>query len=274
MELDDNDPEYLQLREQLKNTQDNNWLISYSDIITILLAFFMIFYAIEKNIDKNPQIAEQAMLKLQEKFFVLEKTKERRKGGKEALGKKKGDGLGEVKRVSPRELEYKTKELEAAFGHSVFTSFKKINKKKDATIFNHNYYINIVFNRGEFFKKGSYILNWDGRKQIDEVVKRIKPFMQELKINIIGHTDKTPVHTKNKSWWKSNMELSVLRSLDVYKYLLKKGLPREQLFVSGMGDLDSSMLNEGNEKVTIDGRVVNEKTLSKFRRITLRIEPK
>lgn len=51
-------------------------------------------------------------------------------------------------------------------------------------------------------------------------------------VDVVGHTDSDPI---KKSPWKDNWELSAQRALSVLRYLVKKGIPGDQIQASGRG---------------------------------------
>ncbi|MHC4575375.1 MAG: OmpA/MotB family protein [Planctomycetota bacterium] len=52
------------------------------------------------------------------------------------------------------------------------------------------------------------------------------------KVDVVGHTDSDPI---KKSPWKDNWELSAERALSVVRYLVKRGIPNEDIRAVGCG---------------------------------------
>lgn len=77
------------------------------------------------------------------------------------------------------------------------------------------------------FKSGSAILTSKGKKILDEMAKTIDG-LDEPFIQIIGHTD-------NVGNRRSNIRLSLGRARSVKQYLVKHGISRADLSISGQG---------------------------------------
>jgi chemotaxis protein MotB len=67
-------------------------------------------------------------------------------------------------------------------------------------------------------------------------------------IDVVGHTDADPI---KKSKWKDNWELSSQRALTVIRYLLKRGIPKDEIRAVGCGasqPIASNSTNSGKAK--------------------------
>lgn len=189
--------EDLLLEESSKGKKTaSNWALSYGDIVTVLLCFFIIFYAIEKQMEqrkKNPikvYSKEEGILK-----------------------------------------EHRARRVDAAYDFMIESlgNIPNIQLKKTST------FVDIYFEEVVFFEKGSSKLTTKGKTLIQDVLARLNKIKNVYRVEIQGHADKTPVKKTNTYWWKTNMELSVLRALSVYRHMITNDIPKEYLAVTGFG---------------------------------------
>lgn len=241
-------------------SEQQNWLTSYSDIVTLLLCFFIIFYYIEKNMDKGTGM-ENIIAQIKDEFGV------------------KGAGKGNIEKAEgnskvPLESQDKLKKFPFSLGEGFITTLSHINSSKKSQVLNAHDHVAIVFQNEEFFRFSSSILNDRGKEVISPIIQKLMPVMDKIIINIRGHSDNIPVTKPNsKAWWKNNIELSTARALNVREYLIAQGVPEEALYISGLGPIHSYKDDIDLEQVDIDGKKF-EPTENLERRISIRIEPR
>ena len=85
----------------------------------------------------------------------------------------------------------------------------------------------ILFAAGSSILKSSYIA------ELDKIYSVIRERYNGRKIDIVGHTDADPI---KKSKWKDNWELSAQRALTVVRYMVDKGISKEQIRAVGCGE--------------------------------------
>ncbi len=87
--------------------------------------------------------------------------------------------------------------------------------------------------RTVYFDKGEYSLDGEAMRRLDDILKSIRRYVG-VSLEVRGYTDLTPV--RKGAEFKSNKELSQLRSSTVMSYLQKKGLPEHILRYTGLGE--------------------------------------
>jgi chemotaxis protein MotB len=211
-----------------------NWILSYADLVTLLLCFFIMFFAIysKRRIDEIKQEAKTALAK---------EMKESAQAKTAALVDKK--------------LAEKFANLDKVFSLVHPISGIETYKKRDHFL--------IVFNDGNFFDPGSTQLNLIGQYRISVVLERLLNVSQYIYLDIQGHTDGTPVGNKNKGY-KNNIELSLRRASSVYEFFHSYGFPEEAMSISGHAH-NRPIIFESDEE---------ERLLARNRRVTFRIEPR
>lgn len=247
----------------------NTWMSSYSDIVTVLLCFFIIFYSIEKNIEKGRM--DDIIADIRDEFASGEGAAI---GGAEGVGAGEGKGAGEGGAGTGEGVSDK---FPQSGGPGTMLALDEINNIEGTTVLMHDDYVSIILKDKEFFRFSSSKLNSKSRRALKKILARLLPIKDKIRINVRGHTDSVPVTKPNKkAWWKDNMELSLARSLEGRRYIMKIGFPAEGIYVTGEGSQSSGLIVDGKTTIhkDIEGNEVEILPNELERRLTLRIEPR
>jgi chemotaxis protein MotB len=186
------------------------WLLTYADMITLLLAFFVIMYAISK-VD----------LKKYETVAVSLRGAFRTTGG--APVATKGEG-GERALPKPDLSLELVERLRANFGEDLSAGRVQIEPGPDGIV--------LRFQDAIFFERGRAEMRPEARRMLD----RLAGVMTELPhhIEAEGHTDTLPMRSTQ---FPSNWELSVARATAVVRYLVEAhGVSPLRLAARGLGE--------------------------------------
>jgi chemotaxis protein MotB len=177
----------------------NDWLATYSDMITLLMAFFVIFFSASKV---DMQLFEEL-----KNGFVSDK-----------LNTKTG---------SPLTMLYD--QLDSTFDNSV-------NDNPRVDIEKNYRGINILLGSESLFSSGEANLTSSGRQTIDELCLSLDSIVGKynLTMDIEGHTDDTPIRSFR---FPSNWELSSARAATVLRQMIENGLPPENSRAIGFADV-------------------------------------
>jgi chemotaxis protein MotB len=214
------------------------WLVTYADLMTLLLVFFIIMYAISSiNLLKFRSVLASIQFSLGEKnpgIGLLEIVKT------EQLDKK----------VSLADLTgLKSRENEMLGDIDDLIQKKQLGKHIIAQISEGKIYIQI---RGKvLFDSGAAQLNDGARPILDKIVGIIQDY-EEFNVNIKGHTDNTPISTAQ---FASNWELSAIRATTVLKYFIDGEVNPMRLTATGYGDLLPLVTNNSAENRATNRRV-------------------
>ena len=225
------------------NEDENEWLVSYSDVVTLLLCFFVIFYNIDKVQDKN---------KLNEILVQFDL--------------KNSQIANNPQSPSPQVLPDYVKD------NTVMTAIKSIDDNDDLGILLDKKHFLISFKNYELFEFGSKELNTTAKRMLDSIFSKLENIKNQSHIRILGFTDPVHVKKKNGRWWSKNIELSVARSISAYEYVNLKYSGFE-LSVSGLGDNLRYLNNNLNYDITnlnISKKDINE--FGKFRTLAIIVE--
>jgi chemotaxis protein MotB len=207
---------------------NNNWLITYSDMITILLCFFIIFFLFTSEELTSLHTVKES---LNNQLDVLSNENKNLKMKNENLAAQLF-GL------------HKNGTDPTATSDDFMTFLEKNNLQNQVDVIENERGLLIRFRDSVLFQSGKAGISQDGYLLLDKIGEQL----QQVNNNIIveGYTDNVPIRTKE---YPSNWELSVARSIEVVKYLTETtGIARNRVSVSGYGErnpIDSNSTEEG-----------------------------
>ena len=197
-----------------------SWLITYSDMITIILWFFT--YTAEET-----SMLETIKDSLASQVDGLNQENEKLKEEKESL------------------YSLLLKENHTPDSADSFLDFLKDNNLMESVnIIEGNKGMVIRFKDGVLFESGEASISKGGFTVLNEITEKIKDIPNLIIIE--GFTDNVPIKT---SEFPSNWELSVARAIGVAKFMIDDmGINEERISVSGFGEqrpIDSNDTAEG-----------------------------
>jgi chemotaxis protein MotB len=209
------------------------WIVTYSDMATLLLTFFILYYS----------IASQNLGKF-----------------KDAILEESDKNLGLI------ELIESTKITTALQNFSGFKSDNILNDINQFATDDNN--LGIVENNSKIiiripgktlFQPASAVLEKEGWPILAETAAIFKKY-PNYKIHIQGHTDDDPVTTEK---FPTNWELSATRATSVLRFFVDKGLAPIRLTATGYAD--TFPLHPNN---TAEGRALNRRVEFVLEKIT------
>lgn len=230
----------------------DRWLITYADLITLLLAFFVMMYAISQiDVAKFESIArslatqftsDPSVIDLGERADIAPHPPEDEGLDLSQLDNKedKGDGDGSSK-TDP--------ELDALFA-KIKRYVVDHNLESDVRVENARRGVEITFAEHILFDLGKAEL----KKPSEKVLEPLVPLLNELNnpISIEGHTDNLPIVSGH---YESNWELSTARALSVLNYLEDTGIDPERLALVGYGEYRPVKPNDSDDNRQFNRRV-------------------
>jgi len=209
------------LRRRRQTFDDEGWLVTYADAITLLLAFFVMILSVS---DLN-----------QGKIETL------REGLSNAMsGEKPVMPFTDIK-----------KELDTIIGEHGMGD----NVSVDIDVQG----VRVEFSDFSLYDSGSASIKAEALPMLNEVSKVIESSTHKTHlIEVEGHTDDVPISTAR---FPSNWELSGSRASNVVKYLLGKGVAKERLKAAGYADSrPKDKLKEG-QKIDNKIRAANRRVV-------------
>lgn len=186
------------------NNGQDAWLLTYSDVITLLLAFFVVLIAVS-YVDLN--LFEQLKQGLRSEISRTERVR---------------TPLAEVK-----------KDLDRLLAEEKQRGVVDITLDRDG--------IKLFFYSNYFYESGEAEMLSQGQSIIDKVLQALNQIgYYQFKIDIEGHTDDVPISTAR---FPSNWELSVSRASNVVKYFIDHDINPDRLKASGYADTQPQVAN-------------------------------
>lgn len=229
--------------------QENHdrWLISYSDFITLLFAFFVVMYSISSVNEGKYKVLSQTLIGA---FNVEEKKEDRSaeiieisehsknsmidfpgRANKEGDIKADPDGDGDSIGTLLSEL---SDQVESAFGGLVENGEISVNGSET--------WIEISLSSGLLFGSGSANLNASAAPILEEISGILSGY--ENPIHVEGFTDDIPIQS---GIFPSNWELSAARSAAVVRLLSENGVDPYRLAAIGYGQYQPIASNDSAE---------------------------
>jgi chemotaxis protein MotB len=257
------------------------WAIPYGDLVTLLLAFFVVMYAIssvnegkfrvlsdslqaafrgapktldpvqvgEKSRGSGADIAvsivQQANIEGQPRQMLeaISVGQEKSRG----LGPSRDDGIGDgrnkVEVEVPAELSKLADEVEKSLALLVDAQL--------VTVRRHSYWIEVEIRADILFPSGVATISPSAVPALQALAKALAPYPNPVRVE--GHTDNVPIKTVA---FPSNWELSSARAATVVHLLSNGGVAAKRLSVIGLGEWHPIKPNN-----TVDGRNSNRRVL-------------
>ncbi len=228
-----------------EKTNPNAWMITFSDLIMLLLTFFVMILTMS-SMDKKK--LQEAFIKIGgEAAGILELTSSRSVANLNKFMKKhrETDSMLVIDHNIITDLLIPTDDSENNLEEAVG------NLEKLIDIIDDERGIVISFQDNILFYPGSAKLRKEAFPVLDSITTAIIGCLND--IVIMGHTDNTPT---NATKYKSNWELSSNRGLAVLEYFLKvKELPPYRFSVGGYGAARPKHPNNTPENRALNRRV-------------------
>lgn len=228
--------------------QVDDWLMTYADMITLLLCFFAVFLSV--SIPKK-DVFDEARDKVLKEFAGPEKT------GKfeDNVDILAGKFPPVVINKSPYEEDVPFENLP-----SIVHQFRR----DGVTITQGDTVTTIDVNSQFFFASGSAALTDEGQEFLATLIAALREGQfKDYTITVEGHTDDNPINTPQ---FPSNWELSTARASSVVRYFIGQNISAQRLRAAGYADIFPKVPNR-----TILGKPVPENQ-SQNRRVVIKLE--
>ncbi|WP_338834043.1 Motility protein B [Moorella humiferrea] len=230
--------------EKVKHDNKERWLLTYSDLITLLMIFFVVMYSISSlNAQKMAALASS----LAQAFLGAPASGIFPEGGLPSLvagtepamdsgtGLENNEELTELAGVKANLERYITQE-------GLQDQITLTNQERGLVV---SMYDTILFPRG------SAELTPEARALLRQIGRALAGLPNYLRIE--GHTDNLPIHT---NLYPSNWELSTARAISVVKVLINDaGINPERLSATGYGEYRPVAPNDGETNMAKNRRV-------------------
>ncbi|WP_178024098.1 flagellar motor protein MotB [uncultured Paenibacillus sp.] len=196
---------------------DESWLLPYSDLMTLLLALFIVLFGMSTvDAQKFQEMSEAFKSVLTGGVGVLDETamtsNSNTSNSDSELPKPSSDGLmtkkNELKRQEQQNLEALKKQLDTYIKENGLTNDleTKLNQSQ----------LMITISDKALFASGEAVVKPEARQLAKAISTMLQKF-PDYEIIVSGHTDNVPIST---SEFPSNWDLSSVRALNFMKILL------------------------------------------------------
>ncbi len=233
------------------------WLITYADMITLLMVLFIVLYS----------IGQVDLAKFEQLRVGLPNN-----GGRPIAGPGKLDGgpsvLGgssmleeapltqaaelALDEKQAREKAFRVEQRELAQTREAITNELEAAGLSDAVLFRLEArgLIVVIASDRVLFETGSDVISPAGAQVLDHLIGPIA--MVDNKVSVEGHTDNTPIHGGGR--FPTNWELSTARATSVARSLEQRGISSPRLSAVGYGEFAPTASNDNPE-----GRAANRR---------------
>lgn len=199
--------------EQAENHE--RWLITYADMITLLMVFFIVLYA--------GSVADSAKFKdlsvsLQQAFNV-----DVLKASDSLAQTPNRAGSDNLVQAVRSDLEFVTREMDSLRAPGLATGGLEVEANQEGILI--SLHGNLLFDSGKATLKDEAIPTL---ARLTAVLRRL-PYP----IRVEGHTDNVAIQT---SLYPSNWELSAARATAVVRHLVDGGISAQRLQAAGFGE--------------------------------------
>ncbi|MBP2625779.1 MAG: Motility protein N-terminal domain containing protein [Firmicutes bacterium] len=224
---------------------DESWLVPYADILTLLLALFIVLFA---SADANKT-----------KFDAMAQSLSVAFSGSPSVFDNNRTVAPEADASKPNQSKADNGKEQAQLRETV--QLLELKKELDKYIQNNNLVgdlstaltddgLMIRIKDSALFPSGSAELRPDSQRLGAEIAKILTPLSQQVVIS--GHTDNVPINTRE---FPSNWELSSKRAINFMKFLLAQGkLKPERFSAIGYGEYRPVATND-----TVEGHSKNRR---------------
>ncbi len=176
---------------------EGSWLVSYADMMTLLVGFFVILMTMSK-VDEN-------------KFDAMRQAATKEFGG--TYKQPYGDTLDRIR-----------------------TELNKLGLGDQFVLKQTPVGVDISFLGTVFFELGSPDIKLEGKSLLSKLIPLIQAEPEKFNLVVEGHTDDIPISHTAVSEIRSNWELSSLRACRVLESFELLGFPKGSLTAIGYGD--------------------------------------
>jgi chemotaxis protein MotB len=265
---------YRRQRKRKKVSHADDWLMTYADMITLLLCFFVVAALASISQKKNIPAVDTAQ--------KVEIPAQAPKPVEARLSHPDPDEMIKAE-LSGLVEEKKTEESEPAEPGgeaSVDKTFEQVPPPASLPEIVHNLksqsaasfeqksdrITSIEISSAAFFDSGSATLSPAGKVILHDVAENLKSEkFNDYQVTVEGHTDDAPINT---SLFPSNWELSTARAAAVVRFFLDEGISAQKLRAAGYADTFPKVSNrDANGRAIPENQAQNRRVVIKLEKI-------
>ncbi|MBU6505852.1 MAG: flagellar motor protein MotD [Betaproteobacteria bacterium] len=234
-------------RRPKRADRDNNdrWLVSYADFITLLFAFFVVMYAISSVNEGKYKVLSTSINSAFSRMALPIEADTRNMDQDELLKNLVDRRNARIAKQQLKQQEYMKNLLD-----DLNRVLAPLVSKGQVSVIQSGRGIVLDLNVRALFHEGDATLQPNAVKTLSEVAQVLKP--GDLAIQVEGHTDNVPINTAQ---YPSNWELSSARASSVVRLFIKEGVDSKRLTAAGVADNQPLVANDTPEHRAKNRRV-------------------
>jgi chemotaxis protein MotB len=223
---------FLQKTLKKRTLEEETFLWSMADLMTLLLIFFILLYSQTISRSAKTQdhaLQNQSLLQIERPSFWRDLTKL-----KESSSPPIAKAPQPVSAIEHEELRTRAREKEKTvedLKRDVLSSLEEVEQGDFSIRWDQSRLVLVLGERITFrVGEAELLVNFQ------PALSRIADFIahkQGYEVVVLGHTDDTPIHN---SRFPSNWELSAARAVDVAKFLIENGVRPERVSIQGYSE--------------------------------------
>ena len=199
-------------QEPHEDHPDETWLIPYSDLLTLLLALFIVLYSVSSlNVSKLQELQEAFSIAFNSGFGLLSKSSVVDNGNMAEDAKQRihSKSQEELKQEEQQSLEKLKRQLDQYIRQNGLSSQLETQLNQSQLM--------ITIRDNALFASGSADIKPESRKLAVAIGQMLQNY-KDYEVIVSGHTDNQPINTPE---FASNWELSSKRAINFMKILLQ-----------------------------------------------------
>jgi len=249
------------------HTNHEAWAIPYADLMTLLLAFFVVMYAISSLNEGKYRIMADALnsafggpprtpnlIPLKSPPASMAPPAPIRTGipstGSDMLANAASHLRSSQIQIQSAVLEHTQQQL-SLLADDLERALGELIREKLVIVRRAELWLEVEINSDILFATGSAVLESDARAILDKVVKVLADTPNQIRIE--GYTDNRPIHTAQ---FPSNWELSAARAASVVHLFSERKIDSERLSMVGFGEYRPLAENTTPEGQSRNRRVI------------------
>ncbi|MBX3617457.1 flagellar motor protein MotD [Nitrosomonas sp.] len=238
-----------------EESQDNHerWLVSYSDFITLLFAFFVVMYAVSSVNEGKYRVLSSSLVSAFKTNNQSASVASTQPAKFSALQNQHSNSGTPIKLVDHPDVNKERKqEKMKGMAKDILSALEPLIKDGQVRVTQSSLGVTVEINASVLFSPGQAKLAESSSLSLQAVANVIKEHEHDIRVE--GHTDNVPINTEN---FPSNWELSSARASSVIRLFIEKGVEAHRLTAIGYGEnrpIESNETPEGrkrNRRVTV-----------------------
>ena len=236
-------------QEEEGKENSERWLLTYSDMITLLLALFIMMYTMSSvDAQKYNELSSQLNVQLNPSKAAAQETA----AGETVVGLNGSFSIlgssasAQHAQNALKPVQVKVTDLQQELANLI----QENNLNAYASVHEEERGIVISMVEGMLFDSGSATINAEANAILSELVQVVNSVDNYIRIE--GSTDNVPIHTAQ---FPTNWELAASRSINVAKVLVAQGVDPSRVSAVSYGEYRPIAPNDTEENKRLNRRV-------------------